>query len=293
MASPILPRLFSNSGLHFCAHMTLKAFALVLLLCALAGCGGTVKSQNTQAPSAVPTPTPAPTLTSAQVFNNVAQTWEFVSHCQNLNSDGSRGPYVEAHTWIQVNPVDATHSSWHYTKDQPCAYWMVDGIDVSSDLFLEQDTTGAWYSTGGHITAPYGYPWEVTPVPHDFTYDIATNPGMPRPYLIIPAQSSAVTVSMITTFFDTQGPNTPWETDSVTASVSTPVYSGWAMDSIQTEGGVLIDPVTIKCSTDDAKTGCAHESWLMGADGRGLQKVIPFTAGGPPLDPLQTLIRVN
>jgi hypothetical protein len=59
-------------------------------------------------------------------------------------------------------------------------------------FFLEQDSTGAWYSTGGHIIAPNGFPWDLTVPrpPQDFTYSVTFDSSKPRPYLIIPAQPS-------------------------------------------------------------------------------------------------------
>jgi hypothetical protein len=316
MATTNFTRLFSNSGLH---SAQMKSTLLALLLALLIGCGGktpvtTQAFQPRATPTpAAPTPTP-PTLIAAQVFTNSPQTWEFESQCQNMQQDGSLGPLVVAHTFIQVIPQPDTldtdgvtvihNTDWYYTKTEPCAYWMPNSIfyeDPAKPLtelhfFMSTDASGAWYSTGGHIIAPNGFPWDTTVPrpPQDVLFSVTTNPGMPRPYLIIPAQSDSETkVVDFTTFPDAEGPNTPWETDAATAYITTPVYSGWAMESIQTEGGVIVPPSTIKCSTDNAQTGCAHEGWFMSLDGRGLQMVIPYTAGGPPLDSKSTLIRVN
>jgi len=249
-----------------------KVLSVVLLCITAIACGGSSLPRlpqdggtPTASPSPTPTPTPAPTLAANQVFSNVSQTWVFTSQCQNLNSDGTRGPVVTAHTYVEVMPVDSTHTTWHYTKDQPCAYWMPDGISAELYFYLEQDSTGAWYSTGGHIIAPYGYPWDSTHAPQDFTYTLAIDPPRPRPYLIIPAQSGANTVVMKTTFADTQGPNTPWETDSLTASISTPVYTGWSMESHQIEG--------------DCNPSCADEAWFFAANGMGMVQVTVYNTG--------------
>lgn len=253
----------------------LKTISIALCLMFLAGCSSVIPKvtpnliviDNTgdpPPPRPTPTPTPPPTLTAYQVFVNVAQTWEFFSQCRNLNPDGSRGPLIEAHTWINVTPVDPTHSIWHYTKDQPCAYWMPDGINAELYFYLEQVSSGAWYSTGGHIIAPFGYPWDSTHTPQDFTYTLTIDPTRPRPYLIIPALSNDTTITMSTTFLDTQGPNTPWVTTSLTVPASTPVYTGFAMQSGQQEGF---------CPT------CADEAWLFAANGMGMVQITVYNNG--------------
>lgn len=269
MANQNSTRLFGYSGLHF-ASMKVKAFVLALLIFGLAGCGGSPAHLS---------PAPLETLTADAVFSNTPQKWEFVSQCQNLQPDGSRDQIVEAHTFIDVMPVDATHTVWHYTKDQPCAYWMPEGIDAELYFFLEQDTNGAWYSTGGHIIAPFGFPWDKTHAPQDFTYSVTFDSSKPRPYLIIPAQSTGDVLAMVTTFADVQGPNTPWETDSQTVSVTTPVYSGFAMLSHQIEG--------------DCKPSCADEGWAMAANGTGMVQVTVYNIGSGPLAVPIVLTRIN
>lgn len=271
MINPVVKSLTNRTA----KNMYKILFVVSLLISAIA-CGGSslprLPQDDSSIASATPTPTPnpAPTLVSSQVFNNVPQApWEFVSQCQNLNSDGSRGPVVTAHTYVQVTPVDSSHTIWHYTKDQSCAYWMPDGISAELYFFLEQDSTGAWYSTGGHIIAPYGFPWDATHAPQDFTYTLAIDPTRPRPYLIIPAMSNNTPIVMTTTFADTQGPNTPWTTTSLTVPASTAVYTGWAMQSHQIEG--------------DCKPSCADEGWLLAANGMGMVQVTVYNTGSGPL----------
>lgn len=268
MATSDFTRLFSYSELHS-ATMKVKVFVfLAALICVITGCGGSPT-----------TPAPLETLTSDEVFSNTPQLWEFTSQCQNLQPDGTRGPLVEAHTWVEVMPVDSTHTIWHYTKDQPCAYWMPDGIDAEIYFALEKDSTGAWYSTGGHIIAPHGFPWDSTHTPQDLIYTVTGNPNMPRPYLIIPAQSSGTEVAVITTFPDVQGPDTPWETDSLTVLTSIPVYTGAAMRSHQKEG--------------DCKPGCADEEWLMAKNKKGMVKITVNNNGAGPLAVPIVLLRSN
>lgn len=192
----------------------MKAFVLGLAL-VLIGCGGT--PQN----SAVPT------IKASQVFSNHAETWAFVSQCQNMQSDGTLGPWITAHTWIEVQPqpdtIDADgitvihNTTWHYTKDQPCAYWMPNSVfyeDASKPLtelyfFMSTDASGAWYSTGGHIIAPNGFPWDTTVPrpPQDLFYQVAGIPGQPRPYLIL--GNSGTTID---TVFPDITAETRWQT---------------------------------------------------------------------------------
>jgi hypothetical protein len=95
----------------------MKSTLLVLLLFVMVGCGG-------HSPMLTPA-TSNEVITADRVFSNTVQTWNFVSHCRKLRPDGSRDPYVEAHTKIEVMPM-VLQSVWRYTKDQPCAYWNPD-----------------------------------------------------------------------------------------------------------------------------------------------------------------------
>jgi hypothetical protein len=244
MASPILPRLFSNSRLHS-AHM--KSTMLVLLLSLLVGCGGTTSPVTSQLqPSATPTPTP---ITSAQVFSNHAETWEFKNGYGDL-------------TWIDVAPQPDGSTIWHYTKNADRAYWLPDCKSAEIYFDLAQDATGAWYSTGGHIIAPFGFPWDATHAPQDFTYTEIGIAGHPRPYLIL--ADSGITDD---TIFPDITAETRWKT------------------MMYVENGMLI--------SEQWEGPCIHEKWYF-AIGRGLVKVIPYDQGScTGTDPLLTMERVN
>jgi hypothetical protein len=215
-------------------QMSKILFVVTLCLAAVA-CGGQATRplpQNTPTPRSSPMPTPSP-ISSSEVFQNVPQTWAFQSQCQNRQQDGSLGPWIIAHSWVNVMPqpdtldvdgVTVIHNTiWHYTKDQPCAYWMPNSVfyeDPTKPLtelyfFLSTDatyaTTGAWYSTGGHIIAPNGFPWDTTvPRPaQDFVYQVGVAPaGMPKPYLIL-ANSG---IRLDTEFEDEGSATSRWST---------------------------------------------------------------------------------
>jgi hypothetical protein len=139
---------------------------------------------------------------------------------------------------------------------------MEDGISATIDFFLERDSSGAWYSTGGHIVAPFGFPWDATHTPQDFTYTTVGIQGHPRPYLIL--ADSGITDD---TVFPDITAETRWKTMTYT------------------ENGMLV--------SEQWEGPCIHEKWYF-AIGRGLVKVIPFDNGGcSTLDPLETMERVN
>lgn len=240
-------------------------------------------------PKFTPTPTPTPSpVTSAQVFSNVAQIWAFQSQCQNMQQDGTLSPWIVAHSWIQVLPqpdtldidgVTVIHNTiWHYTKDQPCAYWMPNSVfyeDPTKPLtelyfFLSTDatyaTTGSWYSTGGHIIAPNGFPWDTTvPRPaQDFVYTVAGVPGYPRPYLIL--ANSGITLD---TVFPDEG--------SATARWSTYM-------TVDAQG----------CLASDQYEGVrGHEKWH-GCIGQGLVYIEVLNQGQlTNVDPRLNLVRTN
>lgn len=178
-------------------------------------------------------------LTSAQVFSNIPQTWTFESQCQNTLSNGSLGPMVTAHSWIDSNPTDSTHAVWHYSKDQPCAYWNP-GVEQAELWFnVEEDASGFWYSTGGIMNAPFGND-PVLMLP----YPVSTKAGQSRPYMVLPA----ITGFSYQTLFDDVFPvggtvlktdvNAFWSTSSVLQNVSTPFYSGPAMVVTAHEEGI-------------------------------------------------------
>ena len=233
--------------------MKIKAFALAALMCALAGCGGSVK----QAKIPTPSPTPTPTITAAQVFSNKAETWTF----ENGYGDT---------TTIEILPQNDGSSVWHYLKNADRAYWQP---GIASELFFRIELDhNQWYSPDFRVLFPQGcpYSWCGTP-PIDMTFVNTTDPGKPRPYLII--ADSGTTLD--TSFNDFGTPNTRWKTLGYVENVTTLFYSGPALVSEQWEGL------------------CTHEKWYF-APGLGLIEVIPFDGGDcKGLDPLLTMERVN
>lgn len=209
-------------------------------------------------------------ITQSQIFSNTPQTWTFESQCQNLQADGSRGPMVTAHSFIEIQPVDANHTVWHYTKDQPCAYWLPDTEQAELWFDLELDASGNWYSTGGIINAPFGNAGNGDLPVLDVTYPVNAKTGQARPYLILPSSTGF----SYQTLFDDQYPvggtalktafNALWKTSSYTEFVSTPLFTGYAYVSDQTESSINekwyfapnIGLVKVACPNEGAGTPC-------------------------------------
>jgi hypothetical protein len=142
---------------------------------------------------------------------------------------------------------------------------------------MDRTPDGAWYANGGRIIFPLGC--AGCPGPLDLPYRIGTNPDVPRPVLIVPANSGASPVSLKTTIPESYDPNALWRTDGYTEWVETPLYTGWAMVSEQWEGP------------------CVHEKWWFAPD-LGLVKVAPLASGDyiaecQGLDPKITMVRVQ
>jgi hypothetical protein len=242
MAAANFTRLFSNSGLL----STCMKSAILALLFVIVGCGGNS-----------PQLTPASnneTITAAQVFSNIAETWTFQNGYGDL-------------TWIDVTPVDDSHTIWHYRKNADRAYWMPNGQSAELYFFIERDASGTWYSPGFHVIAPFGYPWDATHTPQDVTITNSTTPGLPRPYLILGDSGTGVSTS----FSDFGTPNTAWITKMY-------VNNGFLV-SEQWEGS---------CPTQ------THERWWF-KPGHGLWKVEPITQGNCfiPTDPQLIMVRVQ
>lgn len=252
---PSFSSFFSNSGLFSPYMKALILFFSMLLV----GCGGIV------APKPLPQNIPVK-MASADIFSNHAETWTF----QNAYGDL---------TFIDINPTDATHSVWHYSKNAARAYW-APGADSAEVWFdIENDGLGNWYSTGGIFLAPVG-PDPILNVP----YSVVTKAPNARPYLIMSAQTGF----NYTTIFDDTYPvggttlhtdmNSRWATSTYTAQVSTPVYTGLAYVSDQWEGP------------------CLHETWYF-APGFGLVEVNPVNegtcTGGPTPDPNIIMKRIS
>jgi hypothetical protein len=178
-------------------------------------------------------------------------------------------------------PVGLTDTSWVYTKDQPCAYWTPGAKQAGLVFNMSQTSEGNWYATGGHISFPFGAPWDSTPQDFDFTE--TSDPGMPRPYLIIPAQSNGTVATVDLTTFPDFAPHTPWQTDTWVELVSVPAYTGYAMVSKQYEGNCI--PTVQQCTI---------ELWYMALNQMGLVKVKQLYNGNNiPVDPNITMERVN
>lgn len=237
------------SGLHSPA---MKALILVVSLL-LVGCGGVVATK----PVSNPISQQAVVITSAQIFDNVAGTWTFQNGYGDL-------------TWIEKIPVDSLHTIWHYSKNAARAYWAPTAEQAELWFDLEDDGNGNWYSTGGIFLAPVG----ANPI-LNVAYTVVTKAGHQRPYLIMPAKTGF----SYSTLFDDTYPvggtqlntdvNSHWGTASYTEQVTTPLFTGLAYVSDQTEGQ------------------CIHEKWYF-APGLGLVQVIPLDEGscngGPAFD---------
>lgn len=210
-----------------------------------------------------------PMLTADQIFSNKAETWTF----QNGYGDI---------TTVEVIPVDANHTTWHYGKTVTRAYW-APGVPQAEIWFdLERDAEGNWFSTGGVMNMPQGGPNPNFPDPVIMTrYPVPQDAGQPRPYLILPARTGFAYQAV---FADTLPigtnkliavPGTVWKTSSYVEFVDTPVYSGLAYVSDQWEGQ------------------CVHEKWWL-APSIGMVKVLPIDEGFcTGTDPKLAMVRIN
>lgn len=222
----------------------------ILLASIFIGCGGNL-TQPTKTTSHN-----GQSISAAAVFSNVAETWTF----QNGFGDIS---------WIDVIPVDATHTVWNYRKNSDRAYWAPNVPSAELYFFLEKDSTGAWYSTGGRILMPQGCPW-CTPNPTDpvdFTYSVFGVPGRPRPYLILADSGNSVD----TVFPDAGVENARWATKMYTMAH----LQEWFLVSEQWE------------------LSCGHERWWF-KPGRGLWMVEPLDQGAcVEVDPRLNMERID
>lgn len=228
--------------------------AAVLML--VSACGG----QIPRLPHDGSTDPASPSIiTSDQVFSNVAQTWTF--------KDG-----FGCELTIEIMPVDANHSVWHYKKICDSSYWAIGVRSAELRFNLERDTAGNWYSTGGTVNFPFGCPWCAGPVLNT-AYPVNTLPGQQRPYLIL----AASTGFSYSTIFDDVTP-------IATGVLYTQPNAIWSLSASNVNGEYI---------SDQREGSCVHERWHFAA-GRGLVKIEPLDSGNClGLDPRLTMVRTN
>lgn len=246
---------------------TLPLFFLSLTIF-ISGCGGG---------SFTPPVTTQSAITSAQVFSNIQQTWNF--------QDG-----FGHHMKIEVSPIPCAFGScgdisvWHYTKDSCAGYWGVhtpEQCAASTTLdelyfVLRHDADGAWRSIGSTYIDQTGAKWKVQFFQH---------PGSAPPYTIIPADSDSGDVETIT---DYNFALLPFDSDITDFSPmeGLPNYStSWRTDT-GIDNGRLIS---------HQHEGCVVEHWEF--DTNGLQSVNPIVGQGNQgcltEDPKFKMIRVH
>lgn len=187
-----------------------------------------------------------PVITAASVFSNIAETWVF----QNGYGDP---------TYIDVLPQPDGSTIWHYTKTFCRSYW-TPGACRAELYFNLSLIDGKWYSTGGHVMLPEGAPWNPNPI--DFVYTVESDPGQPRPYLIL-ADSGTVD----NTTLPDPSPGTRWTT------------------KMYVQNGFLV--------SEQWEGACVHEKWWFQI-GRGLVRVEPLDTGScTPADLNLIMHRVN
>ncbi len=250
--------------------MTSRILALILLLSLtiISGCGGG---------SFTPPVTAKSVITSAQVFSNTPQTWNFV--------DG-----FGHHMSIEVIPVACAFGScgdisvWHYTKDSCPGYWgahtpeQCAASTTLDELYfvLRHDDDGAWRSIGSTYIDQTGTKWKVQFFQH---------PGSTSPYTIIPASSNTGDVETITDYIFAALPSDADITD-FSAMSGLPNYStSWRTDT-GIDNGKLIS---------HQHEGCVIEHWEF--DANGLQSVNPIVGLGNvgclTLDPRLKMARTH
>jgi hypothetical protein len=235
----------------------LKAITVLFaLLFGLAGCGGVNKM-----PIGEPAPqaTPAPAVTSAQVFSNTPQTWNF--------ADG-----LGHHMAITASPIACAFGScgdisvWHYTKDSCAGYWNAhtpEQCAVATNLdelyfVLRHDADGAWRCIGLTYLDYLGVKRKIK---------FSRQPGKASPYTVIPSSSGA------------SDPDTAYD-----AQIQTLAYNADLTDFSDPVGGTTFSaPWRTDASLDAGSLislqheGCITERWTFS---NGLEKVIPVVGIG-------------
>jgi hypothetical protein len=248
------------------ARKTLPLFFLSLTIF-VAGCGGG---------SFTPPVTTQAAITSAHVFSNTPQTWNF--------SDG-----FGHHMTIAVSQIACAFGScgdisvWHYTKDSCAGYWnphTPEQCAVATSLdelyfVLRHDADSAWRCIGFTYLDYLG---------NKFKVQISQQPGKAAPYTIIPVSSS---VSDPDTAYNAMVQSLAFDADLTDFSApagGTAFSTTWRTDA-SAEGSSLISL---------QHEGCVTERWTFG---NGLDKVIPLVgignAGCLTLDSKLTMIRAH
>jgi hypothetical protein len=228
--------------------MMLLAFSLLAI-----GCGG--GSMATQQPAN------QAAITSAEVFSNTAQTWNYQDALGH-------------HMTISPSPIACAFGScgditiWHYTKDSCAGYWnphTPEQCAVATTLdelyfVLRRDADGAWRCIGFTYTDYLGNKFKVL---------ISRQPNQAAPYTIIPASSA---ISDPNTAYDALVLALPYNADLTDFSApasGTAFSTSWRTDA-SADAGSLISL---------QHEGCVTERWTFDP-GKGLDKVIPMVGLG-------------
>lgn len=251
--------------------MTAKTLPLIFLSLTIfiSGCGG-----GSMTPAPV---TAQAAITSAQVFSNTPQTWNFV--------DG-----FDHHMTITASPIACAFgycgdiSVWHYTKDSCAGYWNPRtpeqcAVAVALDelyFVLRHDADGAWRCIG------FTY---IDYLSRKSKVQILQQPGKAPAYTIIPADSA------------TSDPNTAYDaivqplafdadlTDLSAINAGVNFSQTWRTDA-SAEGSSLISL---------QHEGCVTEKWTFT---NGLSRIAPTVGIGNnatciPLDTKFTMERTH
>lgn len=244
---------------------TLPLFFLSLTIF-ISGCGG--------GSFTAPVTTQA-AITSAQVFTNTAQTWNF--------ADG-----FGHHMTIAASPIACAFGScgdisvWHYTKDSCAGYWnphTPEQCTVATSLdelyfVLRHDADGAWRCIGFTYLDYLGNKRKV---------QIAKQAANAAPYTVIPVSSA---VSDPSTAYDATVQALAFDASltDFSPAVGTNFSTAWRTDA-SAEGTSLISL---------QHEGCVTERWTFA---NGLEKVIPVVgignAGCLTMDARLTMVRAH
>jgi hypothetical protein len=243
---------------------------LILSLTIISGCGGvTAPVTNEVQPPATPTPvpvaTPAPTPTPAPnaYFNSsmIGQTWTFVNGYGDITT-------IAIETPGSGSAVHLGDVAWHYLPKGNCrAYWNPGDCNAELWFGLRENSDSSWSSFHQLVICSLCLPGHA-----EGTTDIVAQPGG---YLIVPAGPGVNTNSGYQPYWqldvltwqsgiNSNVPGTiPWRTASYMEDVVTPIYSGPALVSEQSE---------------NCPDACVHEKWYF-AKNIGLVKVEQLASG--------------